>query len=161
MGKWILKKKKNLELKIIAFIFFCVFKDFIYLLIFREGGEKERERNINVWLPLEHPLLGTWHTTQACALTGNQTGDPLVHRPALNPLSHTSQGSFSVLREKKCILHSASRKFRLEIDTWRPRKMIFFRKKSLNEKSCDYQAVYVPQDSNSISPTPNPFTTPI
>ena len=29
--------------------------------------------------------------TQACALTGNQTSDPLVHRPALNPQSHTSR----------------------------------------------------------------------
>ena len=26
------------------------------------------------------PLLGTWPVTQACALTGNQTGDSLVHR---------------------------------------------------------------------------------
>ena len=25
-----------------------------------EGRRKERERNINVWLPLKHPLLGTW-----------------------------------------------------------------------------------------------------
>ena len=41
-----------------------------------------------------HPLLGTWPTTQACALTGNQTSNPLVHRLALNPLSHTSQGEF-------------------------------------------------------------------
>ena len=31
-------------------------------------------------------------TTQACALTGNGTSDPLVHRPVLSPLSHTSQG---------------------------------------------------------------------
>ena len=30
--------------------------------------------------------------TQACALTGDRTGDPLVHRLALNPLSNTSQG---------------------------------------------------------------------
>ena len=65
-----------------------------YLFIFREGEgkEKERERNINVWLPLACPLLGTWPATQACALTGNQTGDPLVRRLVLNPLSHTSQG---------------------------------------------------------------------
>ena len=55
--------------------------------------EKERERNINVWLPLERPPLGTWPTTQACALTGNQTSDLLVYRPALNPLTYTSQGS--------------------------------------------------------------------
>ena len=38
------------------------------------------------------PLLGTWPTTQACAQTGNRTDEPLVRRPALNPLSHTSQG---------------------------------------------------------------------
>ena len=29
--------------------------------------------------------------TQSCALTGNQTSDPLVCRLVLNPLSHTSQ----------------------------------------------------------------------
>ena len=34
---------------------------------------------------------GTWPATQACALTGNGTGDPLVHGLGLNPLSHTSQ----------------------------------------------------------------------
>ena len=37
--------------------------------------------------------LGTWPTTQACTLPGNRTGDLLVCRPALNPLSHTSQGT--------------------------------------------------------------------
>ena len=57
-----------------------------------EGKEKDRERNINVWLPLAHPLLGTWPASQACALTGNQTGDPLFHRSMLNPLSYTRQG---------------------------------------------------------------------
>ena len=67
---------------------------FIYLLLERrEGKEKERERNIIVWLSLTCPLLGTWPTTQACALTGNRTSDPLFCRPALNPLSYTSQGS--------------------------------------------------------------------
>ena len=43
-----------------------------------------------MWLPLPQPLLGTWPATQACALTGNQAPNLLVHRPALNPLSHTS-----------------------------------------------------------------------
>ena len=57
-----------------------------------EGREKERERNITVWLPLACPQLGTRPTTEACALTGNQTNNPLVCRPAHNPLSHTSQG---------------------------------------------------------------------
>ena len=31
---------------------------------------------------------------KACALTGNQTGDPLVGRQTLNPLSHTSRANF-------------------------------------------------------------------
>ena len=70
------------------------FKDFIYYLVLErgEGQEKERKRNINMWLPLPRPLLGTWPETQACALTGNRTGDPSVHRLALNPWSHKQPG---------------------------------------------------------------------
>ena len=76
------------------------FKDFVYLFLDRgDWREKERERNIDVMcerytdrLPLAHPQLGTWPATQACALTENRTADPLVCRPALNPLSHTSHG---------------------------------------------------------------------
>ena len=52
-----------------------------------EGREKERERHISVWLPLSHPLLGTWSATQACILTGNRICDPLIHRLALNHLA--------------------------------------------------------------------------
>ena len=65
-----------------------------YLFIFRERGrrKKEGERNVNVWLPLECPLLETYTTIQPCALTGNRASNPLVLRPDLNPLSHTSQG---------------------------------------------------------------------
>ena len=44
------------------------------------------------------PLLEPWTATQPCALTGNRTGDPLVRRPALNPLSHTSQGTRVFIR---------------------------------------------------------------
>ena len=66
------------------------FKDFIYFS--EKGREGERERNTNVWLPLMYPLLGAWPATQACALKGNQTSNPFVHRSALSPLSHTSQG---------------------------------------------------------------------
>ena len=82
---------------VIVFLFFK--KDFIYLFLHRgEGKEKKRERNINVWLPLACPLLGTWPITQACALIGNRTSDPLVCKLVLNPLSHTSQGkSFNFL----------------------------------------------------------------
>ena len=69
---------------------FSLFKKAFYLFIF--VGEKERERNIDVWEipPFAHPQLGTWPTTQACALTGNWTCKPA----ALIPLNHTSQGYF-------------------------------------------------------------------
>ena len=56
--------------------------------------DKERERNINVWVPPTYPALGAWPTAQTCALTRNRTSNPLVCRLALNPLRHTSQGSF-------------------------------------------------------------------
>ena len=69
-----------------------LFKDFIYFLERGEGKEKEKERNINVCLPLMCPQLGIWPTMQACALTGNWTSNPLVCRPKLNPLGYTSQG---------------------------------------------------------------------
>ena len=83
------------------FLFYFL-KDFICLFLERgKEREKERERNTNVWLPLIRPLLGTWPATQACALTGNRTGDPLVHRLALNPLSHTSQGL--LFKDKKTL----------------------------------------------------------
>ena len=70
-------------------------KDFMYLFLEKgEGREKERERNISVWLPLTRSKLGTGYATQAHVLTGNRTSNPLVCRPALKPLSHSSQGSF-------------------------------------------------------------------
>ena len=65
-------------------------KDFIYLLLeMGKEGERERETVIGCLL---HPQLGTWPATQACALTGNQTGHLSVRRRALSPLSHTSLG---------------------------------------------------------------------
>ena len=84
------KKFQILRVNITAVTLLYFFKEFIYLFLERgEGREKERERNINVWLPLVCcSLLGTWSATQACALTGNGTSDPLVRRPELNPLSH-------------------------------------------------------------------------
>ena len=62
---------------------------FIYFLERGEGREKERERSLNVLLPLTRSPLGTWHVTQLQI----EPAPPLVHRPTLNPLSHTSQGS--------------------------------------------------------------------
>ena len=60
------------------------------LFIFRQNGRKgegKRERT-SMCGCISHAL----RSTQACALTGNRTGDPLVFRPVLSPLSHTSQG---------------------------------------------------------------------
>ena len=54
------------------------FKGFIYLFLERGEG---REKNINVCLPLMWPPLGIWPATQACALIGNWTADPLVCSP--------------------------------------------------------------------------------
>ena len=82
---------------------FGVFLRFYLILEKGEGKEQERDRNINVCLPLMCPPLGTWPSTRA--LTGNRTGDSLAHRPVLNPLSHTSQGGTVLLMEKLRFTH--------------------------------------------------------
>ena len=51
------------------------------------------KRNIE-WLPLTYPQLGSHPKTQACALTGNQTGNLSVCRLTLNPQSLTSRGTY-------------------------------------------------------------------
>ena len=66
-------------------------KDFIYLFLER-GKEREGEKHQCVVASLVRPPPGIWPATRACALTGNPTSDPLVHRLVLNPLSYTSQG---------------------------------------------------------------------
>ena len=43
-----------------------------------KGREREGEKHQCVVASHDPPLLGTLPATQACALTGNQTGDPLV-----------------------------------------------------------------------------------
>ena len=66
-----------------------------YLFIFRERGREGQwgeEKHQCVVASHVPPKLGTWPATQACALSGNRTGDSLVLRLALSPLRHTSQG---------------------------------------------------------------------
>ena len=68
---------------------YIIFKIF-YLFIFRErgrAGEREGEKHQCV-VAFCMPQLGTWPTTQACALTGNRTGDPLVRRLAQSTEPH-------------------------------------------------------------------------
>ena len=67
--------------------------------IFLRGRETPMCEKYIDQLPLAWPQLGTQPTTQACDLTGNRTGDPLVHRPALNPLSH--RGTLGPMKFKK------------------------------------------------------------
>ena len=63
---------------------------------FLEGkGGRKRGRETSMC-----PPVGTLPATQACAPTGNRTSDPLVHRPVLNPLSHTSQGQTGIFLRK-------------------------------------------------------------
>ena len=98
------------------FFFFSFFKRFYFYLFFERWGwrEKKRERNINVWLPITGPSLGTWPATQACALTGSQTRDPLVHRLTLNPLSQStsqSNSSFFFFFVLLCLLKHVSSVF--------------------------------------------------
>ena len=65
------------------------------------------ERYID-WLPILLPQLGTWPATQACALTGNQTSDLLILRPALTLLNHTSQGYNPQKKFKTCFCKSSN-----------------------------------------------------
>ena len=62
-----------------------------YLFIFRERGrEREREGEKHQCVVASHTPPPTGDTAHNPA--GNQTSPPWVHRPALNPLSYTSQG---------------------------------------------------------------------
>ena len=65
-------------------------KYFIYYFFLERGvgNEKKRERNINVWLPLLQPLMGTWPATYACALTGNQTSNSGLQPRAQSTKAH-------------------------------------------------------------------------
>ena len=87
------------------FIYF--FKDFIFIIYFQREGKggrtRRRETSICVCL-LVCPLLGTWPTTEACALTGNGARDLLVRRLVSYPLDHTSQGTFHSFLTTDCQL---------------------------------------------------------
>ena len=81
------------------------FKDFIYLFLDRGEG-KEKEASMCSCLSCV-PYWGPGAQLRHVPLTGYRTGDPSVHRPALNPLSHTSQGQNSNIffTLKSCLYH--------------------------------------------------------
>ena len=69
---------------------FCLFLIILLIYCYRKA---KTGREASMCGCLSHaPRLGTRPATQACALIGNQTGDPVAHRLVLNPLSHSSQG---------------------------------------------------------------------
>ena len=65
------------------------------LLIFRERGrEGEREGEKHQCVVASHvPPTGDLARSPGMWPVWDRTSNPLVHRSALNPLSHTSQGS--------------------------------------------------------------------
>ena len=71
--------------------FIIYFLNIYYLFIFRtgEGREKEGEKHQCVVVTCMLPTGDPAHKPGMCPM-GNQTGDPLVCRPAINPLSHNS-----------------------------------------------------------------------
>ena len=68
-----------------------LFKRFyLFIFIFRQRGrEGEREGEKHQCVVASHASpTGDSAATQACALSGNWTSNPLVHRLALDPLTH-------------------------------------------------------------------------
>ena len=83
-----------------------------FYLFLERGREGERGRETSMcgwlsrapyWVPV--PQLICPHLPQAFALTENWTGTHLVHRPVLNPLSHTSQGDTWLLLVEQWTLY--------------------------------------------------------
>ena len=66
---------------------------FTYLFLERgEGREKKGERSIDVWLPLPMSPTRDLACNPGMCPDWELNWHPLVRMPALNPLSHTSQG---------------------------------------------------------------------
>ena len=76
-----------------------------YLFIFRQRGrEGEREgMKHQCVVALSVPPLGDLGPNPGICPHWESTSDPLVCRPALNPLSHTSQGSIFLKSLHMCI----------------------------------------------------------
>ena len=76
-----------------SYTFLQIFLIFYFMYLFLERGrEGEREgEKYHCVVASPTPSTGDLAATQACALTGNQTSDPLVCSQVLSPPRHTSQ----------------------------------------------------------------------
>ena len=75
-------------------------------------GGRRRWRETSTCGCFSHaPKWGTWPATQACAPTENRISDLLVHRPALNPMSHTSQGYLPLICDGTLIVSDKAGKY--------------------------------------------------
>ena len=88
------------------YFLFILFKKYFVYLFLERGGEGEREKH-HWWekhqcVVVSHaPPVGDLASTQACALTGHRTSDPLLRRLALNALSHISQSKRWALKVRE------------------------------------------------------------
>ena len=75
-----------------------IFFNFMYLFLERgEGREKERERNINAWLPLMWPPTRDLACNPDLCSDQESNQQPSDSQPVLNPLSYTSQDCSKVI----------------------------------------------------------------
>ena len=96
----------SLSLKSIFILFFI--KILIYLFIER-GERKEKERDINVWLPLMHPLVGTCPATKHVPCLGIKsvtlwftacTQSTELHQPGLKSVLKKSATGYPVTEDQ-------------------------------------------------------------
>ena len=75
---------------------------FIYLFLERGKGGRKRRRETSMCGCLSlGPHRGTWSATQVCALTGNRTGNPLVHSPRSIHWATPVRATSVLIREKQ------------------------------------------------------------
>ena len=67
-------------------------KNFLKFIFRDRGKEGERERETMIGCPVLRALARSKLEAQACALTGNRTGDLSLYRAMPCLLSHTGQG---------------------------------------------------------------------
>ena len=72
---------------------------FLRFYLFLETG-----RETDVWLPCVHPHLDIRPTTQACALTGNPTGEPF----GLQAAARSTEPQKPWPAAKGCCIHDTS-----------------------------------------------------